>query len=381
MTSRPMLCTTAPWPSPRSSRSCGHRGDPRPGRWRAAARRSAAPAGGPRGRREAPASLEARVLDHLRRRHRARRALGQRPASVPLDADRHRLVALAIEVGEDRRGGRQRHLVLARAATVDDADAKTFLEGEHRQSRMSNCQFACSLHRCLPASRSVSRIATGWPGAGRSRRRTGRSRRRCSCRSARAAPSGVLPRDLAEMAARIVLANTYHLYLRPGDDLIADTAACIASSAGPDRSSPTAAATRSSASVPLPDHRGGRPLPIASRRLRAPADAGEGRRHPGAARPRHRDGARRVHGVPGQPRRRRALARTDAAMGARARDRFLRLRRGRRTSCRRRPGRPSSASSRAASTRTCGGKAPRRHRESASSPTPSAGSASASRST
>jgi queuine tRNA-ribosyltransferase len=37
----------------------------------------------------------------------------------------------------------------------------------------------------------------------------------------RASVKGVLPRDLAEMGARIVLGNTYHLYLRPGDALIA----------------------------------------------------------------------------------------------------------------------------------------------------------------
>jgi queuine tRNA-ribosyltransferase len=37
----------------------------------------------------------------------------------------------------------------------------------------------------------------------------------------RATVKGVLPRDLAAMGARIVLGNTYHLYLRPGDALVA----------------------------------------------------------------------------------------------------------------------------------------------------------------
>jgi len=37
----------------------------------------------------------------------------------------------------------------------------------------------------------------------------------------RATVKGVLPRDLTEMGARIVLGNTYHLYLRPGDALVA----------------------------------------------------------------------------------------------------------------------------------------------------------------
>ncbi|HEY8551252.1 MAG TPA: tRNA guanosine(34) transglycosylase Tgt [Vicinamibacterales bacterium] len=37
----------------------------------------------------------------------------------------------------------------------------------------------------------------------------------------RATVKGVLPRDLVEAGAQIVLGNTYHLYLRPGDALIA----------------------------------------------------------------------------------------------------------------------------------------------------------------
>ena len=32
---------------------------------------------------------------------------------------------------------------------------------------------------------------------------------------------GVPPRDLKELGATLVLSNTYHLYLRPGDELIA----------------------------------------------------------------------------------------------------------------------------------------------------------------
>ena len=31
---------------------------------------------------------------------------------------------------------------------------------------------------------------------------------------------GVLPRDLKEAGAQIVLANTYHLYMRPGDEIV-----------------------------------------------------------------------------------------------------------------------------------------------------------------
>ena len=32
----------------------------------------------------------------------------------------------------------------------------------------------------------------------------------------------VLPRDLHEVGASLILANTYHLHLRPGDDLVRD---------------------------------------------------------------------------------------------------------------------------------------------------------------
>ena len=31
---------------------------------------------------------------------------------------------------------------------------------------------------------------------------------------------GVMPRDLKEAGAQIILANTYHLYMRPGDELV-----------------------------------------------------------------------------------------------------------------------------------------------------------------
>ena len=32
---------------------------------------------------------------------------------------------------------------------------------------------------------------------------------------------GMLPRDLKEIGSQIILSNTYHLYMRPGDELIA----------------------------------------------------------------------------------------------------------------------------------------------------------------
>ena len=36
-----------------------------------------------------------------------------------------------------------------------------------------------------------------------------------------ASVKGVLPRDLKEIGSQIILSNTYHLYMRPGDELIA----------------------------------------------------------------------------------------------------------------------------------------------------------------
>ena len=31
---------------------------------------------------------------------------------------------------------------------------------------------------------------------------------------------GILPRDLKEVGAQIILSNTYHLYMRPGDEIV-----------------------------------------------------------------------------------------------------------------------------------------------------------------
>ena len=61
------------------------------------------------------------------------------------------------------------------------------------------------------------------------------------------------------------------------------------------------------------DRRAGRAFQVASGRLGAPAHAGKGRRHPGAARIRHRDGARRM---PRAPVRRRGGAHVDGAHAA-----------------------------------------------------------------
>ncbi len=43
-------------------------------------------------------------------------------------------------------------------------------------------------------------------------------------------------RHLKELDAKLILSNTYHLFLRPGDELIARWAACTSSCPGIDRS-------------------------------------------------------------------------------------------------------------------------------------------------
>ena len=43
---------------------------------------------------------------------------------------------------------------------------------------------------------------------------------------------GIAAQDLAGIGAQILLANTYHLHERPGDELIGDLGACTVSRAG-----------------------------------------------------------------------------------------------------------------------------------------------------
>lgn len=60
---------------------------------------------------------------------------------------------------------------------------------------------------------------------------------------------GVAPDDLMALGAEIILGNTYHLYLRPGDELLAELGGLHAFNAWPGPISPTAAVFRSSASA------------------------------------------------------------------------------------------------------------------------------------
>ncbi len=73
----------------------------------------------------------------------------------------------------------------------------------------------------------------------------------CSCRSA---PPGTVKAMTADelrappLDAQIILGNTYHLYLRPGLEVIGRAVGCTVRGAGTGRSSPTPAASRSSRS-------------------------------------------------------------------------------------------------------------------------------------
>ena len=161
----------------------------------ARARRSGAPRARPRSarpasRRACSMTSAADIAD--------RRPLGERPAAVLLDADRHRLVALAIEVREDGRRRGQRHLVLARPSAVDDADAKSLHGVDNRQSAMSSRQsrvavsaMAAALRVPCHASRRAAR------GAACSTRRTAPVETPVFMPvGTRAAVKGVTPRDL-----------------------------------------------------------------------------------------------------------------------------------------------------------------------------------------
>ena len=170
---------------------------------------------------------------------------------------------------------------------------------------------------------------------------------------------GADARAISRTSAReIILGNTYHLYLRPGDELIARrgglhrfigwTRPILTDSGGYQVFSLAARRTITEEGVTFQSHLDG------SAHLLTPETR---RRHPGAARLGHRDGARRVPGVPGdRTTTRRASMDAHAAVGARAaatgsstlRDGGVDGRRPSPT-----PGRRSSASCRAACSRTC----------------------------
>ena len=200
-----------------------------------------------------------------------------------------------------------------------------------RQARASagRCRAAplIYLHSCRvprapapPSCRSPSSCSTptAAPGAARCARPTAWCRRPCSCRSARRAPSRrSRTRNSRRPAPQIILGNTYHLHLRPGDalDRAARRPAPVHRVDAPhphrQRRLPGVQPER-----PADAHGGGRHVPLAPRRQPARAVARACRRHPGAARLRHRDDVRRVPLVPGDTLRRRRLHGAHAAVGA-----------------------------------------------------------------
>ena len=320
-----------------------------------ACRRRAAAAGSTSRPPRSRARVAAHLFDHLGRRRRRRRTIGEHPAAVLLDADRDRLVALAIEVREDGRRRRQRHFVLARSAAVEHADAKTF----HVSRKIRRMADRRGSHYRLTA---VS-APFGFDGDRARRPRAPRPPARCAHGvvetpafmpvGTRAAVKGVTLDQVRALGAEIILANTYHLHLRPGDDRIARARrpARVHGLGAPDPHrlrrlsglQPRGAAHA---------HRRRRRLPVASRRpARCSLHAGVGRRHPGAARIGRRDDVRRVPELAGHARRGRGRDGAHAALGApRTRRASRRSPTGRVAGRRRvrRPARRSSASFRAA---------------------------------
>ena len=146
-----------------------------------------------------------RLLDHVTRHHRHRRLVGERPAAVLFDADRHRLVAPAIEVGEHRRCRGQGHFVFTGPSAVEHADAQPL----HVCQNTSVMPFEVT-HRDGQARRGTLTTPHGvvqtpaFMPVG-----------------TRGAVKAITHRDLEDAGTQIILGNTYHLHLRPGDELIA----------------------------------------------------------------------------------------------------------------------------------------------------------------
>ena len=181
----------------------------------------------------------------------------------------------------------------------------------------------------------------------------------------KATVKGVQPRDLRELGARIVLANTYHLYFRPGAELVAAHGGLHGFMGwdGPDphrlRRVP-GVQPRGHAH----DRRRRRRVRLRLRRLEARLHAGTGRPRPGAARRRHHHGLRPVRAGHAGARRDRGRRGAHHALGGGLQGRPS----GAATSC-------SWASCRAAWTKRCAAAPPPRSWTSASTPTPSAASA------
>ena len=177
-------------------------------------------------------------------------AIGDRPAPLLVDADRAparsacdrdwrtppppRRATLRARPTGRRRGRRRARRFTGRGYRSErDRDSRLGIGGRRKLRSSATVQRRTSDVRApmVPApghtepwSPSASRSSR--PRARAARRAAHgarrRSRRRRSCRSARAARSRRSPhRDLEDLGAEIILGNTYHLYLKPGDALIA----------------------------------------------------------------------------------------------------------------------------------------------------------------
>ena len=242
-----------------------------------------------------------------------RSAIDQRPSFSIRIGDR--LVALPIQIGEHCRCRRERDFMFARPATIEHSDAQTLhswkdtgaarysVAGDGLRLRFSAARprrrrlAAASCRRRTAVVETPAFMPVGTQGA----------------------VKGVTHRDLDDLGAQIILGNTYHLFLRPGDGLIA-RAGGLHKFIGWDR--PILTDSGGYQIFSLADRRrvseDGRRVPVASRRLASPADARARHRRPGAARLRHRDGARRMHRDAGRrtrPRARRWSGRCDGRDG------------------------------------------------------------------
>ena len=172
--------------------------------------------------------------------------------------------------------------------------------------------------------------------------------------------------DYDQLGAEIVLANTYHLMLRPGAEIVAALGG-LRGFTGWDGLHPHRLGWLPGLLARPRRRRRRRDVPLHLRRLAPPPHARARRGHAGAPRRRHPDGARRLPGAPGAAGGGAAGGRAHGGVGQAGQ-------RGRTPG----PTRRCSASCRAASTSSCGARAPAAPSTSTSTATASAGCRSAS---
>ena len=252
--------------------------------------------------------MRAALLDDFGRRRRDGQPIGDDPAAVFLDADRDRFVALLVEVLNDGGGRRDRDFVLARTAAVDDAHAE-FLHDASNITGFGLMSAGFELfdvtHTHGAARRGVLHDAArrrqhaGVHGG----RHAGRGEGGDASRSRRPGRGDHPRQHLSSVSAA---GRRAHRRVRRPAQLHR------LEQADPHRQRRLSGVQPRRAAQSA---RGRGDVSLASRRQRASADAGIGRRHPGAARIGHRDGARRVPRASGVARSRARVARADAAVG------------------------------------------------------------------